>query len=36
MSEFIFHPDAVKDLEEIWNYIAAENLDAADRMLDEI
>ena len=36
MSEFIVHPEAVKDLEEIWGYIAAGNLDAADRVLDEI
>jgi plasmid stabilization system protein ParE len=36
MSEFIFHPEAVKDLEEIWDYIAADNLEAADRTLDEI
>jgi plasmid stabilization system protein ParE len=36
MSDFVFHPDALKDLDEIWDYIAAENLDAADRFLDEI
>ena len=36
MSEFVFHPDAAKDLEEIWGYIAADNLDAADRVLEEI
>jgi plasmid stabilization system protein ParE len=36
LSEFILHPEAVKDLEEIWNYIAAENIEAADRVLDEI
>ena len=32
MSEFVFHPEVVKDLEEIWDYIAADNLDAADRV----
>jgi plasmid stabilization system protein ParE len=36
MSEFVLHPDAVKDLEEIWEYIAADNLDAADRLREEI
>ena len=36
MSEFVFHPDAVKDLEEIWEYIAADSLDAADRVREEI
>lgn len=36
MSEFIFHPEAVKDLEEIWESIAAEKLKAADRVLAEI
>jgi len=36
MSEFVLHPEAVKDLEEIWEYIAADNLDAADRVREEI
>jgi plasmid stabilization system protein ParE len=36
MSEFVLHPDAVKDLEEIWEYIAADSLDAADRVCEEI
>jgi len=36
MSEFVLHPDAVRDLEEIWEYIAADNLDAADRFREEI
>ena len=31
MSEFVLHPQACTDLEEIWEYIAADNLDAADR-----
>jgi len=36
MSEFVLHPDAVKDLDEIWEYIAIDNLDAADRVREEI
>lgn len=36
MSGFVFHPDAYKDLEEIWEYISADSLDAADRLLAEI
>lgn len=32
MSQFIFHPEAVKDLEDIWDYVATENLEAADRV----
>ena len=36
MSEFVLHPDAVKDLEEIWEYIATDNLSAADQVREEI
>jgi plasmid stabilization system protein ParE len=36
MSKFVLHPEAYADLTEIWEYIAADNLDAADRVLDEI
>ena len=36
MSGFVFHPDAVSDLDEIWEFIAADNLAAADRVLEEI
>lgn len=36
MSEFVLHPDAVKDLEEIWEYIAGDSLDASDRVREEI
>ncbi|HLK04636.1 MAG TPA: type II toxin-antitoxin system RelE/ParE family toxin [Candidatus Acidoferrum sp.] len=36
MSGFVFHPDAAKDLGEIWEYIAADNPGAADRVLTEI
>jgi plasmid stabilization system protein ParE len=33
---FVLHPEAYNDLDEIWDYIAADNLVAADRVLDEI
>jgi len=33
---FVLHPEAYTDLDEIWEYIAADNLAAADRVLDEI
>lgn len=36
MSGFVLHPDALTDLDEIWEFIAADNLDAADRVLVEI
>jgi len=36
MKRFVLHPEAYSDLTEIWEYIAADNLDAADRVLDEI
>jgi plasmid stabilization system protein ParE len=36
MSGFVLHPGAFKDLEEIWEFIAADNLGAADRVLEEI
>jgi plasmid stabilization system protein ParE len=36
MSGFVFHPEAYKDLDEIWEYIAADNLEAADRIIEEI
>jgi toxin ParE1/3/4 len=36
MSGFVLHPEARKDLDEIWEYGAADNLDAADRVLEEI
>jgi toxin ParE1/3/4 len=36
MSEFVLYPDAVKDIEEIWEYIAADDLDAADGVREEI
>jgi len=36
MSKFVLHPEAYSDLSEIWEYVAADNHDAADRLLDEI
>ena len=36
MPGFVFHPEALNDLDEIWEYIATDNLDAADRMLEEL
>src|SRR5579871_1600372 len=36
MSGFVLHPEALADLEEVWEFIAADNLEAADRVLDEI
>jgi plasmid stabilization system protein ParE len=36
MSGFVLHPQAINDLEEIWEYIAAESPDAADRVREEI
>ncbi len=36
MSGFVLHPSAVTDLEEIWEFIAADSLTAADRILEEI
>jgi plasmid stabilization system protein ParE len=36
MTPFSFHPEALGDLDEIWEYIAGDNLDAADRVIDEI
>jgi len=36
MTGFVLHPEAYTDLDGIWEYIAAENLDAADRLIAEI
>jgi antitoxin ParD1/3/4/toxin ParE1/3/4 len=36
MSGFVLHPQAYTDLEEIWEYLAADSLDAADRVREEI
>ena len=36
MSGFVLHPAAFRDINEIWEFIAADNFDAADRILDEL
>ena len=36
MMGFVLHADAYSDLEEIWEHIAADSLEAADRVLEEI
>ena len=36
MSGQAFHPDARSGLDEIWDYIGADNLDAADQVITEI
>jgi plasmid stabilization system protein ParE len=36
MTGYDFHPQARVDLDEIWEFIRADNLDAADRMIAEI
>jgi plasmid stabilization system protein ParE len=36
MTGYDFHPQARVDLDEIWEFIRANNLDAADRLIAEI
>jgi plasmid stabilization system protein ParE len=36
MTRYDFHPEAGADLDEIWEYIRADNLDAADRLIADI
>ncbi|MGH9636456.1 MAG: type II toxin-antitoxin system RelE/ParE family toxin [Candidatus Angelobacter sp.] len=36
MSTYWLHPDAFADLNDIWEFIAQDSVDAADRVLDEI
>lgn len=36
MTDFIFSPQARLDLIEIWTFIAEEDVDAADRVLERI
>jgi plasmid stabilization system protein ParE len=36
MSAFALHPEAYSDLSEIWEFIAKDNVDAADRVLNEV
>ena len=36
MTSYSLAPEALQDLQELWDYIATENLDAADRMIDTL
>jgi plasmid stabilization system protein ParE len=36
MSRYAFHPAAFADLDEIWEFIAVDNIDAADRLLVDV
>jgi plasmid stabilization system protein ParE len=36
MTGYAFHPKAVDDLDEIWEFIRLDSLEAADRVIDEI
>ena len=36
MSDYAFHPEASTDLDEIWEYIAEDNIDAADGILSDV
>ena len=36
MKRFLLAPDAVQDLNDIWDYIADDNLEAADRFLRKL
>jgi plasmid stabilization system protein ParE len=36
MVGYDFHPEARLDLDEIWEFISRENLDAADRVITEV
>jgi plasmid stabilization system protein ParE len=36
MSDFVLHPEAEQDIADIWEFIAEDSIDAADRVRDEI
>ena len=36
MKRFVLHLAAYRDLDEIWEFIATDNIDAADRLIEEI
>ena len=36
MSGYAFHPEAFADLDNIWAFIAERNIDAADKVIEEI
>lgn len=33
MSRYAFHPEAFADLDQIWEFLAEDNIDAADRVI---
>ena len=36
MTGYDFHPEAETDLDEIWDFIADDNIDAADRVIADV
>jgi plasmid stabilization system protein ParE len=36
VSDYALHPAALADIDEIWDYIAKDNFDAADRAIETI
>jgi plasmid stabilization system protein ParE len=36
MTHYVLSEDAVRDLDGIWDYIAADNIDAADQWIDRL
>ena len=36
MSGYALHPDAYRDIDEIWEFIARDSISAADRLRDDI
>jgi plasmid stabilization system protein ParE len=36
MNGYSFHPEALSDLDEIWEFIRTDNVDAADHLIAEI
>src|SRR5260221_12982179 len=36
MTGFVLHPEAYRDIEQIWEYVAGDNLSAADSIVEEI
>jgi len=36
MSGYALHPEAFADVDDIWEYLAEDNIEAADRLVDDI
>jgi len=36
MPNYLLSPEALDDLQNIWDYIAADNVEAADRVIEEL